>query len=159
MCLTRGYSQDTRRCTSRMVWKPYWGRSLALKITRIGYFWPTLVKDAMDFVKKYDICHRIGSVQHQPSTSMTPILNHIPFPMWGIALMGKLPKAKGILKYVVVAVDYFSKWVEAAPLKKTCSDSIVRFLWKNIITRFGVPRILVSDNGTEFESEELAKFC
>ncbi|GAA0170160.1 hypothetical protein LIER_40902 [Lithospermum erythrorhizon] len=76
-----------------------------------------------------------------------------------IDLVGKLPKAKGSLEYVVVIVDYFSKWVEVAPLKKTGSDSIVRFLWKHIITRFGVPRILISDNGPQFESEELAKFC
>ncbi|GAA0186030.1 hypothetical protein LIER_33318 [Lithospermum erythrorhizon] len=89
---------------------------------------------------------------------MTPILNHVPFAMWGIDLVGKLLKAKASLEYVVVAVDYFSKWVEAMPLKKTGSDSIVRFLWKHVITRFGVPRILVCDNGPQFESEELAQF-
>ncbi|GAA0158497.1 hypothetical protein LIER_15505 [Lithospermum erythrorhizon] len=72
----------------------------------------------------------------------------------GIDLVSNLPKAKGSL-----AVDYFSKWVEAEPLKKTGSDSIVRFLWKHVITRFGVPCILVSDNGPQFESEELAKIC
>ncbi|GAA0150112.1 hypothetical protein LIER_09123 [Lithospermum erythrorhizon] len=85
------------------------GRSLAVKITRIRYFWPTLVKDAMNFVKKYDVCERMGSIQHQPTTSMTPILNPVPFAMWGIDLVGKLPKAKGSLEYVVVVVDYFSK--------------------------------------------------
>ncbi|GAA0163585.1 hypothetical protein LIER_19414 [Lithospermum erythrorhizon] len=97
---------------------------------RIGYFWPTLVKDAMNFVRKCDVCQRMGS----------------------------FPKAKGSLEYVVVAVDYFSKWVEAAPLKKIGNDSIVKFLWKDVITRFGVPRILISHNGLQSESEELANF-
>ncbi|GAA0159044.1 hypothetical protein LIER_15924 [Lithospermum erythrorhizon] len=101
----------------------------------------------------------MGSIQHQPTTQATPILNPVPFFMWEIDLVGKLPKAKGSLEYVVVVVDYFSKWVEAAPLQKTGSDSIVRLLWKHIITRFGVLRILVSDNGPQFESEELAQFC
>ncbi|GAA0177265.1 hypothetical protein LIER_29674 [Lithospermum erythrorhizon] len=101
----------------------------------------------------------MGSVQHQPTTSMTPILNPIPFTMWGIDLVGKFPKAKTNLEYVVVAVDYFSKCVKAAPLKKTGSDNIMRFLWKHVITCFGVPRILISDNGPQFESEELPQFC
>ncbi|GAA0172523.1 hypothetical protein LIER_26332 [Lithospermum erythrorhizon] len=115
-------------------------------------------RDSMDFMKKCDACQRMGSAQYVPTTSMTPILNHIPFIMWEIDLVGKLPKAKGSVKYVVVAVDDFSKWVEVAPLKKTSSDNIVRFIWKHVITRFGVPRILISDNGPQFESEELAKF-
>ncbi|GAA0140581.1 hypothetical protein LIER_01897 [Lithospermum erythrorhizon] len=98
------------------------------------------------------------SVQHQPTTSMTPILNPIPFAMYGINRVGKLPKTKGSLEYVVVAVDYFSKWVEVAPLKKIGSDNIVRFLWKHVVTRFGVSRILVSDNGPQFESEKCLNF-
>ncbi|GAA0154951.1 hypothetical protein LIER_12792 [Lithospermum erythrorhizon] len=77
---------------------------------------------------------------------MTSVLNPVPFVMWGIDLVRKLPKAIGSLEYVVVDVDYFSKWVEAMPLKKTGNDNIVRFLWKHVITPFGVPRILVSDN-------------
>ncbi|GAA0186034.1 hypothetical protein LIER_33322 [Lithospermum erythrorhizon] len=113
------------------------GRSLTVKITRMGYFWPTLVQDDMGFVKKHDVCQRMGSVQHQLTTSMTPILNLVLFAMWGIDLVGKLLKAKGNLKYTVVAVDYFSKWVEAAPLKRTGSDNIIRFLWKHVATRFG----------------------
>ncbi|GAA0160018.1 hypothetical protein LIER_38963 [Lithospermum erythrorhizon] len=112
------------------------GRSLTVKITRIRYFWPILVKDAMNFMKKCDICERMGSVQHKPTPSMTPIPKPIPLAMWGINLVGKLPKAKGSLKYVVVTVDYFSKWVEAVPLKTSGSDNIVKFLWKHIITRF-----------------------
>ncbi|GAA0159303.1 hypothetical protein LIER_38834 [Lithospermum erythrorhizon] len=89
---------------------------------------------------------------------MTLILNSVPFVIWGIDLVRKLPKGKGSLEYVVVVVDYFNKWVEAVPLKKTCSDNIVKLLWKHVITRFGVLRILVFDNGPQFESEELANF-
>ncbi|GAA0155616.1 hypothetical protein LIER_13305 [Lithospermum erythrorhizon] len=102
---------------------------------------------------------RMGSVQPQRTTSLTPILNPVPFSMSEIDLVGKLPKEKGSLEYVVVIVDYFSKWVEVAPLKKMGSDSIVRFLWKHVITRFGVPCILVSYNGPQFESKELTTFC
>ncbi|GAA0155976.1 hypothetical protein LIER_13580 [Lithospermum erythrorhizon] len=108
-------------------------------------------EDVMNFVKRCNVCQRMGSVQYQPTTLMTPILNPVPFAMWEIDLMGKLPKAKESLKYMVVPMDYFNKWVEAAPLKKTGSE--VRFLWKHVVTRFGVPRILVFNNGPQCESE------
>ncbi|GAA0172226.1 hypothetical protein LIER_41306 [Lithospermum erythrorhizon] len=83
---------------------------------------------------------------------MTPIIYPVPFIIWGIDLVGKLPKAKGSAEYVVVAVDYFRKWVEAAPLAKIKGEDIVRFLWKPVLTRFGIPRILASDNGAQFDS-------
>ncbi|GAA0147621.1 hypothetical protein LIER_36551 [Lithospermum erythrorhizon] len=57
------------------------GRSVAVKITLIGYFWPTLVNDVMNFVKKCNVCQKMGSAQRQPTTSMTPILNLVPFAM------------------------------------------------------------------------------
>ncbi|GAA0169867.1 hypothetical protein LIER_24250 [Lithospermum erythrorhizon] len=83
----------------------------------------------------------------------------IPFAMWRIDHVGKLSKAKGGSEFAIVAVDYFSKWVESAPLKKTKSEDVIQFLWKNILTRFGIPKILVSDNGPQFEEQVLADFC
>ncbi|GAA0143433.1 hypothetical protein LIER_04120 [Lithospermum erythrorhizon] len=71
------------------------GRSLATKITRTGFFWPAMVKDSADFVQKCIACQKLGNVPHQSSTTMTPIISHIPFLVWGIDLVEKLPKAKG----------------------------------------------------------------
>ncbi|GAA0144980.1 hypothetical protein LIER_36048 [Lithospermum erythrorhizon] len=93
-------------------------------------------------------------------------LNNLPLPfslipvaMWEIELGGKLPKAKGSIEYMVVVVDYFSKWVEAAPLKKTNGEEVIHFLWKHVITRFGIPKILVSNNRLQFSSKTLHRFC
>ncbi|GAA0153676.1 hypothetical protein LIER_11854 [Lithospermum erythrorhizon] len=76
-----------------------------------------------------------------------------------IDLVGKLPKAKGGVEFVIVAVDYFSKWVEAVPLKNTRGKEVTHFLWKNILRRFGIPKILVSDNGPQFEGQVVANCC
>ncbi|GAA0186486.1 hypothetical protein LIER_33774 [Lithospermum erythrorhizon] len=65
-------------------------------------------------------------------------------------LVGKLPEAQGGAEFTIVAVDYFSKWGEATRLQ---------FLWKNILTRFGIPNILVSDNEPKFEGQVLADYC
>ncbi|GAA0167629.1 hypothetical protein LIER_22515 [Lithospermum erythrorhizon] len=85
---------------------------------RCGFFWPTLLKDAMMYVNTCDAFQRLSTIPQKTAAILTPVVSPIPFAMWGIDLVGKLPKAKGGVEYVVVVVDYFSKWVEAAPLKK-----------------------------------------
>jgi hypothetical protein len=78
---------------------------------------------------------------------------------WGLDLLGPLPPAQGNLKYVVVAVDYFSKWIEAKPLATITSVTIQKFFWQNIVCRFGVPKAITVDNGTQFDAETFKDFC
>ena len=71
------------------------------------------------------------------------------FDVWGIDFMGPFPPSYGH-QYILVAVDYVSKWVEAAALSTNDSKVVVAFLKKNIFTRFGVPRAIISDGGSHF---------
>jgi transposase InsO family protein len=73
-------------------------------------------------------------------------------------LLGPLPPALGNLKYVVVAVEYFSKWIEAKPLSMITSAIVQKFFWQNIICRFGVPKAIIVDNGAQFNSEAFITF-
>ncbi|KAL5552844.1 hypothetical protein UlMin_040245 [Ulmus minor] len=120
------------------------GRTLAHRILRQGYYWPTIQTDSLDFVRKCDKCQ---------------LTSPWPFAKWGIDLIGPLPTARGQLKYAVVAIDYYTKWVEAEALAKITEQNVTTFIWKNIICRFGVPRELVSDHGTQFENEKLQSIC
>jgi hypothetical protein len=74
-------------------------------------------------------------------------------------LLGPLPPAQGNLKYVVVAVEYFSKWIEAKPLATIAAATIQKFFWKNIGCCFGVPKAITVDNGTQFDAETFKVFC
>ena len=65
--------------------------------------------------------------------------------------MGPFLKAVGNKKYLLVGIDYFTKWVEAEPLANIRDVDAKRFIWKNIVTRFGVPHVLISDNGLQFD--------
>ncbi|GAA0180538.1 hypothetical protein LIER_30122 [Lithospermum erythrorhizon] len=123
------------------------GQSLALKITRAGYFWPMLIMDASENVKRCDSCPKMQAIPRQLLTEMTHILSPISFSMWGIDLVGQFLKPSVKYKDAIVAVDYFSKSVEAAPMKKTNAKDVKEFIWKNIITRFGIPKIIGFDNG------------
>ncbi|XP_057811372.1 uncharacterized protein LOC131025590 [Salvia miltiorrhiza] len=82
-----------------------------------------------------------------------------PFDKWGIDIVGKLPTTPGGKCFLIVAVDYFSKWVEAEAVGKIDEVTVERFIWRNICCRFGVPRIIVSDNGTQFTGQRIADFC
>lgn len=74
-------------------------------------------------------------------------------------LLGPFPPATGQRKYLIVAVDYFTKWIEAEPLATISDNQVKQFIWKNIITRFGVPRVLLSDNGRQFDSKPTKEYC
>jgi hypothetical protein len=78
---------------------------------------------------------------------------------WGLDLWGPLAPAQGNLKYVVVAVEYFSMWIEVKPLATITSVTVQNFFWQNIICRFGVPKAITVDNGTQFEAEAFKDFC
>jgi hypothetical protein len=74
-------------------------------------------------------------------------------------LLGPLLPAQGNLKYVVVAVEYFSKWIEAKPLATITSATVQKFFWQNIVCRFGVPKAITVDNGAQFDAETFKTFC
>jgi transposase InsO family protein len=78
---------------------------------------------------------------------------------WGLDLLGPLPPAQGNLRYVVVAVDYFSKWIEAKPLATITSVTVQKFFSQNIVCRFGVPKAITVDNGTQFDAKTFKKLC
>ncbi|XP_057418168.1 uncharacterized protein LOC130712350 [Lotus japonicus] len=123
------------------------GRSLARKTLRAGYFWPTLEKDAIKHVKQRGSCQRHADLHKAPPEKLSGLICPWPFHQWGMDLLGPFNNSQGKLRFLIVAVDYFTKWIEAEPLATISSAKIQRFFYKNVISRFGVPRVLVTDNG------------
>ena len=73
--------------------------------------------------------------------------------------MGPFPKAVANKKYPLVGTDYFTKWVKVEPLANIRDMDVKRFVWKNIVTRFGVLHVLISENGLQFDSKMFRKYC
>ena len=82
-----------------------------------------------------------------------------PFAQWGLDILGPFPLGTRQMKFLVVAIDYFTKWVEAEPLASITQQNIKNFVWKNIVCKFGVPKVLVSDNGRQFDNALFKDFC
>ena len=72
--------------------------------------------------------------------------------------MGPFPIGTRQKKFLVVMIDYFTKWVEAKPLAKITQQNVKNFVWKSIVCRFGIPRVLVSDNGRQFDNTPFKDF-
>jgi ribonuclease HI len=134
-------------------------RTLLGKVFKQGFYWPKAASDAVDLVQKCENCQRCAKDQKQPSSLNQLIQPTWPLQRWGLDLLGPLPDAQGNLKYVVVAVEYFSKWIEAKPLATITSATIQKFFWQNIVCRFGVSKAITMDNGTQFDVETFKDFC
>ncbi|GJY30341.1 reverse transcriptase domain-containing protein [Tanacetum coccineum] len=92
-------------------------------------------------------------VPRLPKTLMTSIMAPWPFYQWGMDILGPLSPARGGAKFVIMAIDYFTKWVEAKPLVRITGKEVIRFVMDNIICRFGLPRIIVTDNGAQLVND------
>ena len=115
--------------------------------------------DAIELVKKCDKCQRFRNVQRLPAEKLMTIASPWPFAQWGIDIVGSLPQDKGQVKFLLVAIDYFTKWVEAEALAIITEARIRSFVWKNIICRFGISRTIITDNGRQFDRQGFRDFC
>ena len=134
-------------------------RTLAGKVLRQGYYWPMILKDATDLVKRCRICQEHAKISRLLSEPLTSITSPWPFQQWGLDILGPLPIGKGQCKFIIVAVDYFTKWAEVEPLAIITEQKIRNFVWRAIICRFGIPRALVLDNGKQFDNTKFRDFC
>jgi hypothetical protein len=122
------------------------------KILQSGYYWPTIFKDAKKYVANCDDCQRMGkptAVDEMPLQAQVVIE---PFEKWALDFVGPINPMSRRKRYILVCTNYVTKWVEAKDLYSTNEQSIVDFLFEEIFTHFGVPREIVTDQGTQFTS-------
>ncbi|VFQ93924.1 unnamed protein product [Cuscuta campestris] len=99
-------------------------------------------KDCEEYLRKCPTCQQFQNIPGRPATNYTPISSVIPFSGWGIDIVGALPKGAGQARWIVVAIDYFTKWVEAEPLAGITGRQMIDFVGTNILCRFGVPKLI-----------------
>ncbi|KAM2864295.1 hypothetical protein FF1_022978 [Malus domestica] len=121
----------------------------ALKVLECGFYWPTIFRDARTFCLTCDRCQRMGNISAKDQMPQNPILSVEIFDVWGIDFMGPFPSSHGFL-YILLAVDYVSKWVEEKATRTNDSKVVAEFVKSNIFARFGMPRVLISDGGSHF---------
>ncbi|XP_049356393.1 uncharacterized protein LOC125821006 [Solanum verrucosum] len=135
------------------------GPRLHFHIKRMGYYWPTMVKDCLDYARRCQACQFHANFMHQPPDVLHPTVASWPFDAWGLDVVGPLPKSSGGHLYILAATDYFSKWAEAVALKEVKKENVANFIRVNIIYRFGIPSYILTDNGKPFTNKLMDKIC
>ncbi|CAN6547173.1 unnamed protein product [Malus baccata var. baccata] len=122
------------------------GTKMKWLLMRYGYFWPDLEKDWKAYAKGCEECQRHGPLQHIPSVPLNPVVKPWIFRGWAMDFIGKiyLASSKGHT-FIIVAINYFTKWVEASAVKTITSVAMKKFIETKILHRYGVPETIVTD--------------
>ena len=126
-------------------------RKTANKILQSGFYWPSIFKDAHRFYTKCLQCQAAINISKQDEMPMRPILDVEIFDLWGIDFIGLFPPSNG-KEYILVAVDYVSKWVEAIPIRTNDHREVLRFITRCIFARYGCLRAIINDDGSHFNN-------
>ena len=123
----------------------------------MGYYWLTIKKDMPKFVKKCHSCQAQPNLIHTHPQNLHSMVTPWAFHTWGLNLVGLVnPPLRGYI-WILVTTKYFTKWVEAVPLRKATEAAMANFIKENIIVRFGVSHKIISDNGTPFVNNDVRK--
>lgn len=115
------------------------------------YFWPTMFADAHHHTMKCDACQRYARIDLHMAFPLIPLLHLLPFEKWGIDYVGPMHSTSSRqMAYIILAIDYLTKSVEAKAVKVANKKTTVLFLFANVFSWFCVPRVLVSDRGIHF---------
>ncbi|GJU79448.1 reverse transcriptase domain-containing protein [Tanacetum coccineum] len=134
-------------------------RSVVAKALRLGNYWPTMHKDARNLIRACNDCQVHRPVPRNPQEKITLITSPWPFYKWGIDIAGPFSKGLRKVKFLIVAMDYFTKWIEAKPVATITGAQIKKFVWDNVVCRFGLLGEIVFDNGKQFRDNPFKDWC
>jgi len=142
-------------CGGHLFWK-----TTANKILREGYYWPSLFSNVFKAVKNCHECQFFQGKQKLQPLPLKPIEVSAPFQQWGLDFIGEIhPASSGQHRWILTATDYFTKWIEAIATRQATDAVIISFLETNILSRFGCPSKLITDNAAAFKSKRMVEFC
>src|SRR4051812_24092368 len=133
-------------------------RSLVAKAFRQGFYWLTVKADANKLVETCMGCQYYARQLHVPAEELRTIPITWPFAVWGLDMVGLLQSAPRVFTHLLVAVDKFTKWIEAKPIRKLDRATALRFV-RDLVVRFGLPHSIITDNGSNLSLGEVEAYC
>ncbi|GJR48121.1 reverse transcriptase domain-containing protein [Tanacetum coccineum] len=118
--------------------------SMVVNVTKQGYYWPSMYKDAAKMIQDCTQCQAYSTMARASNNNATTINSTLTFSHWGINILRPLPTAPGSLKFLAIADEQSTKWVEAKPLTIANGRQTENFVWEHIICSFRVPQTITS---------------
>ena len=119
-------------------------------LLHLGYYWPTTEDDSISFVRRCQACQKHGNLIHAPAVDLHSLRTPWPFHTWALDLIGPISPPSKRCQWILAATELSTKWVEAIPMKRADGATVANFIREHIICRFGIPKVILSDNGTLF---------
>ena len=136
------------------------GHAMAQKIFRVGYYWHTMENNCCIHVRKFHKCQAFTNNVNAPPIPLNILAAPWPFSMWGIHVIGAIdPKASNGHRFILVSIDYFTKWVKAASYPSVTRSVVIKFIKKEIICRYGLPKKIINDNATNLNNKMMKEMC
>ena len=133
------------------------GAHLGVDKIKERYYWPKMYNDIKIYIESCDNCQRRGKTKRREE--LLPLKIGGPFDKIGIDIKGPLPVTQKGNRYIIVAMDYFTKWPEARAIPNAKAETVAKFLFEEIISRHGVPKEILSDRGTSFNNALINEIC
>ncbi|GJU14062.1 reverse transcriptase domain-containing protein [Tanacetum coccineum] len=129
-------------------------RSVVAKSIRTGYYWPIMHTDARKLIRECNDCQVHRPIPRNPQQNLTSFTSPWTLYKWEIDIAEPFPEGPGKVKFLIVAINYFTKWIEAKPVATIMGNQVKKFVWDNIVCRFGLPGEIVSDNRKQFRDNQ-----
>ena len=136
------------------------GPFLARKIMRAGYYWLPMERNCIRHVQTCQKCQMYQNCKNAPPQYLHTMASPWPFSAWGMDVIGAItPKASNGHEFILVAIDYFTKWVEACSFKNVTQVAVTRFVKNNIIYHYGMPEMLITNNASNLNNRMMDQLC
>ncbi|XP_050876091.1 uncharacterized protein LOC127079763 [Lathyrus oleraceus] len=136
------------------------GLKMKWLLMRLGVYWPSMLKDCIEFAKGCQECQLHGGIQHVPASELHTIVKPWSFRGWALDVIGEInPASSKQQRYVLVGIEYFTKWVEAIALQNVNQENMIDFVQSYIICRFGIPKNITTDQGPVFTGRKVQEFA
>ena len=133
---------------------------MAKKIPRAGYYWSTMEADCYQHSRTFHKCQVYADKVHIPPVPLNVLTDPWPFAMWGIDMIGEIKStASNGHRFILVAIDYLTKWVEEASFASVTKNVVARFIRQNLICHYGIPERIITNNGTNLNNTMITTLC
>ena len=127
---------------------------------RQGVYWPTMLKDCKEFAKSCQECQQHAGIQRVPASELHLIVKPWPFRGRALDVIGEIKSGSSADHiYILLGIDYFTKWVEAIPLREVTQNVVISFIQNHILHRFGIPETITTNQGSVFTGQKMVRFA